>query len=79
MRSRSPLDTNDKVDFRLSRNVKVTRLPRLALKSDFLLLGGNVLLHILVGPLEDDLPLSLGVLIESAFIPHKSNIDHKKK
>ena len=57
-----PLESHDKVDFGLSGNVKVSGLPGLSLKSDFLPLLRSVLLHVLVGTLEDDLALGFGIL-----------------
>lgn len=53
------LKSDDEVDLGLSRDVEVTSLPRLTLESDLLLLGVEVLLDILVGPLENDLSLGL--------------------
>lgn len=58
----SPLQTDHKVHLGLGRDVKVTSLASLALQADLLLFGGNVLLHVLVGALEDDLALLLGLL-----------------
>lgn len=57
-----PLESDHKVDFGLSGNVEVTSLPCLPLESDLLLLLREVLLHILVRPLKDDLALGLLVL-----------------
>jgi len=55
------LQSDDKVHLGLSRDVKVTSLSCLSLKSDLLLLRGKVLLDVLVGPLEDDLAFLLGI------------------
>lgn len=62
----SPLESDNKVDFRLSRDVEVTGLPGLPLESDLLLLLSDVLLDVLVGSLEDDLSLGLLVLRRSS-------------
>jgi len=62
MMTTSPLETNDEVNFGLSRDVKVSSLPGLPLESDLLLLLREVLLHILIRTLEDDLALGLLVL-----------------
>ena len=58
----SPFKTDHKVDFGLSRNVEVSGLSCLALKSDLLLLLGQILLDILIRTLEDDLALRFLVL-----------------
>lgn len=63
MKKNAPLKSDDEVDLRLSGDVEVTSLPRLSLESDLLLLGVEVLLDVLVGPLEDDLSLGLLGLI----------------
>lgn len=60
------LETDDKVDLGLGRDVVVSGLASLTLKTDLLFLLGNVLLDVLVGALEDDLALSLAGLIVSA-------------
>ena len=73
-RSCSPLETDDKVDFGLCRDVKVSSLPRLALESDLLLLLSAVLLHIFVGALEDDLALGLLVLWDTRISDHPLSI-----
>lgn len=58
-RRNAPLKSDDEVDLGLSGDVEVTSLPRLTLESDLLLLGVEVLLDVLVGPLENDLSLGL--------------------
>lgn len=63
MKKNAPLKSDDEVDLGLSGDVEVTSLPRLSLESDLLLLGVEVLLDVLVGPLEDDLSLGLLGLI----------------
>lgn len=63
MKKNAPLKSDDEVDLGLSGDVEVTSLPRLSLESDLLLLGAEVLLDVLVGPLEDDLSLGLLGLI----------------
>lgn len=62
----SPLQSHDKVDFWLSSDKEVAGLPRLALETDLLALCVPVLLHELVGTLEDDLALLLLLLLQSA-------------
>ena len=62
----SPLQAHDKVDFWLSSDKEVAGLPRLALETDLLALCVPVLLHELVGTLEDDLALLLLLLLQSA-------------
>ena len=57
-----PLQSDNKVHLGLSRDVKVTSLSCLSLKSNLLFLGREVLLDVLVGPLEDDLAFLLGIL-----------------
>lgn len=73
MKKNAPLKSDDEVDLGLSGDVEVTSLPRLSLESDLLLLGVEVLLDVLVGPLEDDLSLGLLGLITnvSLDIPKK--------
>lgn len=63
MKKNAPLKSDDEVDLGLSGDVEVTSLLRLSLESDLLLLGVEVLLDVLVGPLEDDLSLGLLGLI----------------
>lgn len=63
MKKNAPLKSDDEVDLGLSGDVEVTGLPRLSLESDLLLLSAEVLLDVLVGPLEDDLSLGLLGLI----------------
>lgn len=58
-KTNAPLKSDDEVDLGLSGDVEVTSLPRLSLESDLLLLGVEVLLDVLVGPLENDLSLGL--------------------
>ena len=53
----SPPDTDNKVDLGLGRDVEVTTSPSSALQTDLLLLLGQVLLHIRLRALEDDLSL----------------------
>lgn len=73
MKKNAPPKSDDEVDLGLSGDVEVTSLPRLSLESDLLLLGVEVLLDVLVGPLEDDLSLGLLGLITnvSLDIPKK--------
>lgn len=73
MKKNAPLKSDNEVDLGLSGDVEVTSLPRLSLESDLLLLGVEVLLDVLVGPLEDDLSLGLLGLITnvSLDIPKK--------
>ena len=58
----SPPDTDDEVDLRLRRDVEVTACASGALEADLLLLLAEVLLHIRLRALEDDLALGLGSL-----------------
>ena len=58
----APPDTDNEVDLRLSRDVEVTRSTSSALQTDLLLLSGEVLLHVLLSTLEDDLALGLRCL-----------------
>ena len=68
----SPLQPDDEVDLGLGRDVEVTGLSGLPLKSDLLLLLGGVLLDVLVRSLEDG--LSLGLLGLSRQRVHKTAI-----
>lgn len=52
----APTNTNNKIDFRLGRDVEVTRRPSNTLQADFLSLFCKILFHIRLGALEDDLP-----------------------
>ena len=58
----SPADTDNKVHLRLCWDVEVTNSASRTLQTDLLLLCAQVLLHILLRPLEDDLSLGLGSL-----------------
>lgn len=64
----SPFESDNKVDFGLCFHVEVTRLPRLAFESDLLLLLVEVLFHILVGTLKDDLALRLSILRDTTSV-----------
>jgi hypothetical protein len=60
----SPSDPDNEVDLGLGGDVEVTGSPGLSSEPDLLLLPLGVLLDVLVGPLEDDLPLgSVGLQI----------------
>ena len=58
----SPADTDNKVYFRLSGDVEITRCSCGALKADLFLLFRQVLFYISLSALEDDLSLCLGGL-----------------
>lgn len=70
----APLKSDDEVDLGLGGDVEVTSLPRLSLESDLLLLGVEVLLDVLVGPLEDDLSLGLLGLITNVSLDTPKNM-----
>lgn len=55
----SPPNTNDKVDLGLCGDVEVARRTRSPLQADLFLLMIQILLHICLCPLEDDLTLGL--------------------
>ena len=55
----APTNTDDEVYLRLSWDVEVTSSTGSPPEADFLTLRGEVLLHVLLGTLEDDLSLSL--------------------
>ena len=55
----APPDTDNKVHLRLCWDVEVTNSASRTLQTDLLLLCAQVLLHILLRPLEDDLSLGL--------------------
>ena len=65
-RGHAPPDTDNKVHLRLCWDVEVTRGAGSTLQTDLLLLRGDVLLHILLGALEDDLSLGLGCLLNKS-------------
>ena len=60
--SNAPLDTHDKVDLGLGRDVEVTLSLRDTLEADLLALLLLVLVDVLLGTLEDDLALGLADL-----------------
>ena len=63
--SHSPPDANDEVDLRLRGYVEVTRCARSPLQANLLLLLVEVLLHVRLRALEDDLALGLRSLKSS--------------
>ena len=67
----APPDTDNKVHLRLCWDVEVTNSASRTLQTDLLLLCAQVLLHILLRPLEDDLSLGLGSLnsMNRALVP----------
>lgn len=58
-----PLDTDNKDKLGLGRDVEAALLLGLAGEADLLALGIAVLLHVLLGTLEDDIALGLGLLL----------------
>lgn len=58
----SPPDTDNEIHLRLGRNVEVTSSTGGPLQTDLLLLLVQVLLYVLLSPLEDDNALGLGSL-----------------
>lgn len=58
-RGDAPTNTNNEVDLRLCWDVEVTGDTGSPLQTDLLLLLGKILLHVGLGPLEDDLALRL--------------------
>ena len=55
----SPPDPDNEVHLRLRRNIEIARCPRRPFQTDFLLLLREVLLHVGLCALEDDLALGL--------------------
>ena len=58
----SPPDTDDKVDLGLGRDVEIARGTGSTLETELLLLRSEILLHVLLRALEDDLALRLSCL-----------------
>ena len=58
----APPDTDNEVDLRLRRDVEVTSRTSSTLQTNLLLLLREVLLHVGLRTLEDDLTLGLGSL-----------------
>ena len=58
----APANSNNEVDLGLGRDVEVARCPCSTLQSDLILLLGEILLHIGLRALEDDLSLGLSSL-----------------
>jgi nitrate reductase gamma subunit len=58
----APANSNDEVDLGLGRDVEVTRCPCSTLQSDLILLLAEILFHVGLRALEDDLSLGLSSL-----------------